>query len=301
LFIAVFPIALCVVIVDARAEANLHGTLILHTRPGINPTCDEIQYCGRSGITDWCAAIPQTDQIWCVYFWVLAGFPDWEPPPRLAAVSFGVDYDPSNFFVYRFGKCASGTETPGPGWPAPRTGTYVTWNQPSTLLLNEVYWFWGYAYYPHGTFDLIPHPTLGGNFYDDGEPPWVEPIFDYGRFGFGVPGYAPCFPSPPTGVGDPVPSAGGPRLQATPNPFDEFVELRIPELPAGSLTRDPLYIEIASISGRLVWTGAIRQPAGSIRWDGRDMRGRAVPNGTYFARLRQGARRITAETLIRLE
>jgi hypothetical protein len=79
---------------------------------------------------------------------------------------------------------------------------------------------------------------------------------------------------------DPV-RVGGGRVGAT---GGAAVELPIMPPESGSLT-----LEIFAADGRLVRTLEIDGVAGvetRVRWDGRDARGRTVPAGAYFARLR---------------
>ena len=66
-----------------------------------------------------------------------------------------------------------------------------------TAQLNEVYWFAAYAYYGPEYMELRAHPTQGGNFADDGTPPGLEPIAEYGVLGLGgATGANPAGPPP---------------------------------------------------------------------------------------------------------
>jgi flagellar hook assembly protein FlgD len=70
---------------------------------------------------------------------------------------------------------------------------------------------------------------------------------------------------------------------ARPNPFNPATSLSF-GLPRAGAVR----LEIHDVQGRRVRTLlAEDRPAGehTVRWDGRDQRGRSVPTGTYFARL----------------
>jgi hypothetical protein len=69
----------------------------------------------------------------------------------------------------------------------------VLWGQPQTSQLVEVYWF--AAYNTDGipsTFDLTPHPSHGGVFYDDSVPAKEDPIVCYGTMGFDTNGERCC-------------------------------------------------------------------------------------------------------------
>ena len=97
------------------------------------------------------------------------------------------------------------------------------------------------------------------------------------------------------GVGDP--GAGSARLQIAPNPSRESqsVEFAL----ASAMPRGRL--ELFDTGGRLLWTKTLDEGR-SQRWDGRDLRGRAVPSGVLFARwsnLANGSSRIT-EKIVRL-
>lgn len=97
-------------------------------------------------------------------------------------------------------------------------------------------------------------------------------------------------------VASPGTSAGsaGPAPTATlltgarpnPSPGRQEVRLRLGERASGDL------LEIADVTGRVVWRRAVSGPAGgeaAVEWDGRDDTGRALPPGIYLARVRGGA------------
>lgn len=90
-------------------------------------------------------------------------------------------------------------------------------------------------------------------------------------------------------AGEPPPSAG-----CAPNPFRTEVVFRVEGAGEG-----PLRVEIVDLLGRVVRVLAIDTPSGpaaTIRWDGRDERGRPVPAGGYF--WRAGSRRGTVGSRI---
>ncbi len=178
---------------EARSGPNSGGVLVLHTRAGINPTCDPIQYCGLSNLTQCENADTRSDEA-CLYFYAIAAFPNGSTP-RLGGVTFGLDYDDSDAGCdfWWFGSCADGIEEADLGWPASGTGTRVSWRTPATTQLTEVYYFLGYQYYGStNQFRATPHPLSGGLFFDDSSPAVTDTIVDYGIFGFGTDGYLPC-------------------------------------------------------------------------------------------------------------
>ena len=71
-------------------------------------------------------------------------------------------------------------------------------------------------------------------------------------------------------------------VRTVPNPFNPLTEIRFTMTGAGSAT-----VEIIDPRGRRVRTLSAELPAGpaSLRWDGTDQHGRAVPSGTYLLRV----------------
>ena len=100
-----------------------------------------------------------------------------------------------------------------------------------------------------------------------------------------------------TDISDGLPQAFG-LLGAVPNPFNPMTTVRF-NLPAGQYTELAVY----DVRGHLVQTLlAGQRPAGlnEVRWDGRDLSGRAVSSGTYFARLKAGGKTsVKSLTLVR--
>ncbi len=188
----------------ALAGPNEGGTLILHANPSIVFTSDTADYCGMAGLDSCSAAV--TSVAWDpgkkIVFHVLAAFPP-ESSPRLKALSFGIDYDPTKFMMAARSTCADFELSDGT-WPAAGTGTSQSWTTGAQIgLLTEVYWFAGYAYSEQDAEDstsvsLIPHPLQHGVFVDDAFPAEVDTIAGYGRLGFGTNGSLAC----PGGGGD---------------------------------------------------------------------------------------------------
>ena len=81
--------------------------------------------------------------------------------------------------------------------------------------------------------------------------------------------------------------AGIPALRAAPNPFTRNTTLGFAAARAGDAR-----IRVFDVRGRLVRTlvpGRLDGAEGSIRWDGRDETGRAMPAGLYLCRLESDA------------
>jgi hypothetical protein len=183
---------------SAAAGPNEGGTLILHANPSLVFTSDIQNYCGMSALDSCSAAV--TSVAWDpgkkIVFHVLAAFPS-ESSPRLKALSFGIDYDPTKFMMAARSTCADFELSDGT-WPAAGTGTSQSWTTGAqTGLLTEVYWFAGYAYSEQDAEDstsvsLIPHPLQHGVFVDDAVPAEVDTIAGYGRLGLGTAGGLPC-------------------------------------------------------------------------------------------------------------
>lgn len=180
----------------ASAGPNAGGTLIVHGDPGVVYTTDIIDYTGFAPLPDGCeSALTNYPADRTFVWWVKAAFPDGSSP-RLAGVTFGIDYPADgSVVVVAFG--ASGDfELPDGSWPAPQSGTAVTFQTARTSQLVDLYWFAGYNYSYYGadvSFDLIPNPSQGANFADDAVPSNLDPIAGLGSLGFGSnPGTLPC-------------------------------------------------------------------------------------------------------------
>jgi hypothetical protein len=78
-------------------------------------------------------------------------------------------------------------------WPSSGEGICITWNEAQLGHLTELNWFAAYSIEGNPTpIALVGHPTGGGAFGDDDMPANIDPIADYGTFGFYVDGYLPC-------------------------------------------------------------------------------------------------------------
>lgn len=174
--------------------ANSGGTLILTCNRALTYSPDST-YCDSSAVStcDQAVVTSSIDNPTTVIFHVLAAFPE-NSSPRMNAVSFGVDYDGQRMWILGSGHCGSWELHTG-GWPGPGTGTAITFNDPRTALLDEVYWFAAYVYAESTDslrFSLTSHGTYGGEFADDSVPSARDSIADYGKLGFNMAGKLPC-------------------------------------------------------------------------------------------------------------
>lgn len=190
---------------EAIAGPNSGGTLILHlcnwggecTYEWGYPLCESadehLQQCEDAEV--------QNDPGFPGRFFAYAAFPEGSSP-RLSRVAFGVDHsweEPYEWFFLEAVPCAD-QEITTAGWPEAGEGVILSWDTPRTDILPVLYTFWGYVYYATpGSFWLTPHPTEGGWFEDDSQPPLRDGVVGYGRMGFGEPGELPC-PDVPTGA-----------------------------------------------------------------------------------------------------
>lgn len=182
----------------AFAGANAGGTLLLHANPSITFTVDATTYCGQSGLTDCQGAVVSVAGTEVTVFYVIAAFPA-QASPRLAGVSFGVEYDEANLPLLNHEPC-SDFELAGDGWPGSGSGTAVTWNAAQTTPLVEVYWFAAYNYDGGAhVLELAQHPTQGAFFADDSVPSVLDPVTGLGVLGFGAEGSLACPGGAPSG------------------------------------------------------------------------------------------------------
>lgn len=195
-----FLLALAVLCLGTMAYAgpNAGGTLIAHdANLTMLGTDGLISICAQGTDPATCAdadvridgAMSGDEAIFKVYAAFLEG-----SAPRLMGITFGCTYagDP---VLTAWGHCGD-FELADDTWPAPGTGTSVTWNTVQTAYLTAVYWFAGYQYYGGGTFDLAGNPGQGGGFFgDDSVPAILDAIAGYGKIGFDVDGELVC-PAP---------------------------------------------------------------------------------------------------------
>ena len=183
----------------ALGGRNAGGTLILHADTSIIYTDSNPGYCDQFNLAQCDSAVTSVSGTGPVVFFAVASFPE-GAEPRLAGLTFGLDYDDAAITLLDWGSCGS-FELPYPGWPAPSTGTAVTWSEPSSATAIPVYWFSGYGSGDPAALSLTIHPTQGAAFADDFVPANIDLISDFGALGFGGnSGYRPC-PQPAAQAG----------------------------------------------------------------------------------------------------
>jgi hypothetical protein len=181
----------------AYAGPNAGGTLVVHN-PNIVYSAGT-GYCGVEPLGDCLDAVTRIDMdnmldtsmVWQLY----AAFP---VSPVLKAITFGVTYDGTQLFIPEgaWGPCGDFELADG-DWPAPGTGTGMTWTEAQHGNPVQVYWFAGYTYYYYSTqFCAAPHPTQGGQFADDSVPAITDDVAGYGCLGVNMDGTLVC-PEPP--------------------------------------------------------------------------------------------------------
>jgi hypothetical protein len=183
-----------VLVSTAEGGPNAGGVLILHWNTSVVYSPGVTTYCGQSELPSCNDAVTRANTATTLVLHALAAFP-LENVPRLAGVCFGVQYDESQTFIVDWGACGD-FELPNSGWPGSVEGNCVTWNEAQTDHVTEIYWFAAYSIYGNSTqLALRGHPSGGGSFGDDDVPANLDPIADYGTFGFYTDGYLPC-PNP---------------------------------------------------------------------------------------------------------
>jgi hypothetical protein len=174
------------------AVPNAGGVLLLHADPSITYSSG-INYCGMTSVPACSSVVTQVSlpRQTPLLVYAMAAIPD-SSDVRLAGITFGINYDASKLHIIARGKCADGREDADPTWPAPGTGTSLTWSLTELSHLSDVYWFAvDVLSQTPSSLTLIPHPLHGGGFGDDAVPSHLEPIGDYGVLGFGQAGYMP--------------------------------------------------------------------------------------------------------------
>ncbi|MCA9727209.1 MAG: hypothetical protein R3E12_00210 [Candidatus Eisenbacteria bacterium] len=174
----------------AHAGPNAGGVLLLGLADA--PYTRDVDYCDSNSATS-CNDIVVSIRPYGGDVLVINCLAMFAPGSRLSGITFGLDYDDASVAIVDAGGCGD-FELPDAGWPAPGTGTAVTWGAPQMESVVPVYWFAAYSYYYDDSYDLrlIPHPTQGGNFADDDIPANIDPIAGLGRFGFNMPGQVFC-------------------------------------------------------------------------------------------------------------
>jgi len=196
---------LALVSAPAFAGPNEGGVLVVHDTglvyvpgssdyPSDPPTCDAVDAQDDLGNAEF--------SVWKVY----AAFPI-TSSPRLKGVVFGISYPPfGDGYVLVLGAglpTAGDLEVTQDGWPASGGSNGIAFLATKTAIVDECYWFGGYAYSASGNdpqmFATAPHSTNLSVFIDDAVPANEDPITAFGSLGFGQPGVYEC-PVIPTGA-----------------------------------------------------------------------------------------------------
>ncbi|MCA9755832.1 MAG: hypothetical protein KDA27_08535 [Candidatus Eisenbacteria bacterium] len=185
---------------DGQIGPNAGGTLVLHLGPalaysegGAGADCD--LGAGIDGCED---IVARVDEEIPVLLYAAALFPS-TSAPRLLGLTFGIDF-PDCVQLLEWEPCGD-FEIANDDWPAPGSGTAMTWAAPQTEFAVPVYKFIasGLAAEP-GEFALVANPTQGALFADDSVPSFLDPIAGLGSFGFFRDGVVPC-PQPQEAIG----------------------------------------------------------------------------------------------------
>lgn len=180
------------------AGPNEGGVLAVTLSLYLGSLNENSDYCDEFTLTDCFDAEVDAESPGILLLHVFAAFPD-ESSPRLSGLTFGWSY-PEELSVLQANHCGD-FELPSASWPESGTGTAVSWAVAQTAHLVPVYWVGAIDYYGEGSIlSLIPHPDQGGNFADDGNPSYLDPITAYGAFGFNTEGTLACPTSSSSGA-----------------------------------------------------------------------------------------------------
>lgn len=182
----------------ALAGPNGGGTLIVHDT-GLGYTSTSSLYSSTPPMD--CASTDnempvQIDpgsegRVWKVYVAFVPG-----THPRLKALAFGEAFDDAQVAVLSAGlpDPVEDFEISQDGWPSANGGSDgITFGAAKTALINEVYWFAGYARDgASGLWSTVPHRVQASIFVDDSSPRQTDAIAGFSSIGFGRPGMTVC-------------------------------------------------------------------------------------------------------------
>lgn len=189
----------------AMAGRNASGGMLVHTNDSVVFSIG-MDYCGETMPAD-CVEFQTTIHkgpddaavIWALAYWC------WESSPGVTAFRFGVSGEVPQEYFAAFAPCGPGTvENPDATWPAPGTGTEVSYATPVyPSWVMKMYWFaaWGETGWSLGT-GAYPHGDMQAEFVDDSVPPVIDYCQAFGAVRWGSPGANDC-----TDCGPPPPGA----------------------------------------------------------------------------------------------
>lgn len=274
---------------------NRSGSLLLHANTEL-PYPNPGGYVGYSGLAECADVVTSVAGAETFVFYVVAAFPE-TSAPRLASVSFGLDYNMETVGLVEWGRC-SDFEISTSLWPRSGEGTMAFWDSPQGGALTEVYWFAGYSYLgAERQVRITPHPTEGAYFWDDHVPARRDSIVCLGALGFNTAGLDCCDETAAAPEEEPR-SDEVALVLAGPNPVRDRIvlELILPDTRSARLT-------LIDVSGKVI-TSRITAglPSGRQRFtvDAVDQEGRRLSSGVYYLKLESaGAREVRKLILVR--
>lgn len=175
---------------SAFAGPNAGGVLMLHANESLVWSTGA-DFCGQSQLERCSDADVRVDGTGSTILYLLAAFPP-AGSPRLAGVTFGLDYNTMEVAVEQWQMCGD-FELPAEHWPLPNCGNAITWSEAQTKHIVEIGWFSAYTYSADPSpIAVVPHECCGSAFADDAVPANLDAIADYGSVGFNTDGYLPC-------------------------------------------------------------------------------------------------------------
>lgn len=194
---------------DSEDGSRNGGVLVVHHDPAIAFSTGCANLIVPASVEQLLPSAPAdgTPQL----FFILGAFPEDHPVPW-SALCFGLQYDAEEVEILEWGACPPSrhVEIPDPAWPAPGTGTALSWGDELTAPLAPIYWFVAEASTPTGV-TVVGHPAQGAYFGGrassgpaEGYPrAWSAPVFAAGTMGFGLPGSnpVPVQPAQARGIG----------------------------------------------------------------------------------------------------
>jgi len=192
------------------AGRNANGAMLLHTNDACRYSLGW-DYCGDTG--PYSAPLPATcDELVTTttrptdvesIIWMVAAFP-YGSSPAVKSFQTGIYGDITEDWFSAWGFCpANGLEIPDATWPAPNSGTAVTYLFPAiTSHLFKMYWFACGA--PFSGAIMRTGDYVGGDHHaewaDDSDPAVIDYCFQFGSVGWGVAGENTCPGAVPMGA-----------------------------------------------------------------------------------------------------